>query len=80
MPILARLGSSCPGLLLTNVLICCAMVHRIKKVEATLPVEYLQRVGYLQVRCEGEKQQQKEAHVNGVHCCLLARQYGLLCR
>ncbi|CAM9391616.1 unnamed protein product [Ectocarpus fasciculatus] len=36
------------GLLLTNVLICCAMVHRIKKVEATLPVEYLQRVGYLQ--------------------------------
>lgn len=38
------------GLLLTNVLICCAMVHRIKKVEATLPVEYLQRVGYLQVR------------------------------
>jgi len=25
------------------------MVHRIKKVEATLPVEYLQRVGYLQV-------------------------------
>lgn len=25
------------------------MVRRIKKVEATLPIEYLQRVGYLQV-------------------------------
>ena len=37
------------GLLLTNVCICCAMVHRIKVVEATLPIEYLQRVGYLQV-------------------------------
>eukprot|EP00904_Undaria_pinnatifida_P009481 jgi/Undpi1/5663/HiC_scaffold_2.g00937.m1 len=36
------------GLLLTNVLICIAMVRRIKRVEATLPVEYLQRVGYLQ--------------------------------
>lgn len=36
------------GLLLTNVLICVAMVRRIKRVEATLPVEYLQRVGYLQ--------------------------------
>eukprot|EP00903_Cladosiphon_okamuranus_P005554 g5530.t1 len=36
------------GLLLSNVLICAAMVYRIKKVEATLPVEYLQRVGYLQ--------------------------------
>ena len=40
------------GLLLTNVLICIAMVRRIKRVEATLPVEYLQRVGYLQVPCE----------------------------
>ena len=25
------------------------MIRRIKRVEATLPVEYLQRVGYLQV-------------------------------
>lgn len=37
------------GLLMTNVLICAAMVRRIKRVESTLPVEYLQRVGYLQV-------------------------------
>lgn len=51
------LGLALAGLLLTNVLICCAMVHRIKKVEATLPVEYLQRVGYLQVRHEGKAQQ-----------------------
>lgn len=28
------------------------MVRRIKRVEATLPVEYLQRVGYLQVPCD----------------------------
>lgn len=34
------------------------MVRRIKKVEATLPVEYLQRVGYLQVRSEGQVRQQ----------------------
>lgn len=38
------------GLLITNLLICCAMVYQIKMVESTLPVEYLQRVGYLQVR------------------------------
>lgn len=43
------------GILMMNILICIAMVRRIKKVEATLPIEYLQRVGYLQVRGRGAK-------------------------
>ncbi|CAM9241519.1 unnamed protein product [Discosporangium mesarthrocarpum] len=32
----------------TDIAICYAMVRRIKRVEATFPVEYLHRVGYLQ--------------------------------
>ncbi|CAM9116644.1 unnamed protein product [Phaeothamnion confervicola] len=35
------------AMLATNVLICWAMLRRIKRVEGTLPVDYLQRVGYL---------------------------------
>ncbi|CAM9536466.1 unnamed protein product [Choristocarpus tenellus] len=36
------------GVVVTDVLICYFMVKHIKRVESTLPVEYLQRVGYLQ--------------------------------
>ncbi|CAM9773553.1 unnamed protein product [Ascophyllum nodosum] len=43
-----RVIISLTGLLITNALICAVMVYRIKRVESTLPVEYLQRVGYLQ--------------------------------
>lgn len=37
------------GIFMTNIVLCAMMVRRIKRVESTLPVEYLQRVGYLQV-------------------------------